>query len=41
MPSYPQPPRPELNGYGFTRENIHSVHNLPFQIKSDIKITMF
>ena len=36
----PQPPRPELNRYGFTQEHIHSVHNLLFQIQSDIKITM-
>ena len=27
--------------YGFTQDNIHKVYELPFQIKSDIKITMF
>ena len=26
--------------YGFTKDNIHKVYELPFQIKSDIKITM-
>ena len=27
--------------YGFTRDNIHRVYELPFQIKNDIKTTMF
>ena len=27
--------------YGFTQGNIHNVYKLPFQIKNDIKITMF
>jgi len=27
--------------YGFTQDNIHRVYELPFQIKNDIKTTMF
>ena len=27
--------------FGFTRDNIHRVYDLPFQIKNDIKTTMF
>ena len=27
--------------YGFTQKNIYSVYELPFEIKNDIKITMF
>ena len=35
------PPRRAEFRQGFTRENIHRVYELPFQLKNDIEITMF
>ena len=33
--------RSKIIRYGFTQDNIHKVYELPFQIKSGIKTTMF